>query len=430
MTLAYTSPQFIQIEHQQIRWHSEAGLPAPKRVQRIDDTMSADVAYRLACEGTALLWQGDFQGARQMLAAMTRRLEAQQKEKTKKIAKNAAKNLVENLVENLAEKTGNQAESKTAESLFNLHRQRLGQRARVLNCLLISMRGDHSVALKRAPDAVAAVKAAVTETVTTTVDITENSDYVLTLRELLGMIGAYEWRKAGVAIAALDGRHIHAHYGVFAPLRAEYLHLVATAPLPKSVTSFIGTTGSLAYDIGTGTGVLAAILATRGMAKIIATDTAPRALVCATENITNLGLADKVTVLNAHLFPEASATGQIGLKKADLIVCNPPWIPARPSSPLESAVYDPDSQMLRGFLAGAGAHLSADGEAWLILSDLAEHLHLRSRAELLGWINDAGLKVLGRQDAKPNHPKVIDESDFLHAARKAETTSLWRLGIC
>ena len=110
-----------------------------------------------------------------------------------------------------------------------------------------------------------------------------------------------------------------------------------------------------------------------------------------------------------------------------LIVCNPPWVPARPNSSVEQAVYDPDSQMLKGFLAGLASHLSAGGEGWLILSDLAEHLGLRSREDLLQWIDQAGLQVAGRLDIRPRHGKAYDPQDPLHAARAAEVTSLWRL---
>ena len=85
--------------------------------------------------------------------------------------------------------------------------------------------------------------------------------------------------------------------------------------------------------------------------------------------------------------------------------------------------------MLRGFLAGLAAHLAPGGEAWLLLSDIAEHFGLRTRAELLGWIADAGLQVLGRQDVRPSHPRVSDAGDPLHAARRAEVTSLWRLSL-
>ena len=83
--------------------------------------------------------------------------------------------------------------------------------------------------------------------------------------------------------------------------------------------------------------------------------------------------------------------------------------------------------MLKGFLSQLKEHLLPDGEGWLILSDLAEHLQLRSRDELLSWIAEAGLSVVEKRDAKPTHPKVSDASDALHQARQAEVTSLWRL---
>jgi methylase of polypeptide subunit release factors len=196
-------------------------------------------------------------------------------------------------------------------------------------------------------------------------------------------------------------------------VRSEYVGLAATVPLPASESL-------LAFDIGTGTGVLAAVLARRGVARIVATEQDPRALVCARENIARLGLAAQVEVVQADLFPEG---------RAELIVCNPPWIPARPSSPLEHAVYDPDCRMLRGFIDGLAAHLEPGGEGWLVLSDIAEHLGLRSRPELLAAFDAAGLRVAGRTDVRPHHPKVADAADPLHAARAAELTSLWRLGV-
>ena len=83
--------------------------------------------------------------------------------------------------------------------------------------------------------------------------------------------------------------------------------------------------------------------------------------------------------------------------------------------------------MLKGFFNGLAKHLDDGGEGWLILSDLAEHLGLRTREELLEWVDAAGLQVLGKLDVKPTHQKAADTSDALHAARAAEVTSLWRL---
>lgn len=365
------------------RWRSEAGVAPPKRVVIADDLTTADVAYRLACEGTALLWRGDFQNARQLLQAMARRVD-------RKPRKGGAAPVL----------TPASTPASKVEA-FNRHRLAQSQRARTLGMLLLPFNGDYSLPLRRAPD----VRQACSEAYGPA-----DGPFVASLRELLGLIGAHEWRKKGVDVPALGDR-VHPHYGVFAPVRGEYVGLVADAPLPAQ---------ELAFDIGTGTGVLAALLARRGVQRVVATDQDPRALICARENLSRLGLSAQVDVVQADLFPEG---------RAPLIVCNPPWVPARPSSPIEFAVFDPESRMLRGFLNGLAAHLTPAGEGWLVISDLAEHLGLRSRDELLATIEQAGLKVVGRLDIQPTHPRVSDDADPLHLARAAEVTSLWRLAV-
>ncbi len=385
LTLSWTAREG---EARTAQWRSESGNPPPRRLQWADDTLSADQAYRLACEGTALVWQGDFQNARQLLQALARRVDSKPRKAAAKAAEKRA--------------------AATPEQAFHLHRQAQGQRARVLSAVLIPLDPDYGIPLRRAPDwraACAEVWGA---------PGAEAGPSLVTLRELLGLVGAHEWRKKGVEIPALGAspnNRIHPHYGVFSPVRGEYLDLVAQAPLPDN---------TLAFDIGVGTGVLSAVLARRGVQRIVATDLDPRALACAAENLQRLGCADRVELLAADLFPPG---------RAPLVVCNPPWLPARPSAPIERAVYDEDSQMLRGFLAGLAEHLTPQGEGWLVLSDLAEHLGLRSREQLLGWIDAAGLRVLGHRDARPRHPKAQDASDPLHAARAAEVTRLWRLGL-
>ena len=365
---------------QSAHWRSESGAPLPRRVRVVDDTLTADAAYRLSCEGTALLWRGDFQNARQLLQAMARRFDRKPLSSGKS--------------------------STDFPESFHLKRMTQAQRSRILGMLLIPIEAGHIVALRRAPD----VKQACSEAY----GIAE-MPYVVSLRELQGVIGAHEWRKKGVAIAELGDERIYPHYGVFSPVRGEYVALVAQAPLPAVVAA-----NSLAFDVGTGTGILAAILTRRGIQRIVATDTSERALGCARENIDRLNFGDRIKLNECDLFPAG---------RASLIVCNPPWLPGKASSLLESAVYDPDSRMLRGFLSGLAAHLEPDGEGWLILSDLAEHLKLRSREMLMEWIESAGLMVLGKLTTRPTHGKAYDPKDPLHAARVLETTSLWRLGI-
>jgi methylase of polypeptide subunit release factors len=370
-------------ERRSARWRSESGWPAPKKVVVADDSMNADTAYRLALDGTALLWRGDFQNARQLLQAMVRR------------------------VDHKGGRAKRTKPSKPATLTEQFHRHRLAQlqRARTLAMLLIPFDAGDTIPLRRAPDVREACQEAYGP---------HDEAYVASLRELLGLIGAHEWRRKGVFIPALDER-IHPWYGVFSPVRGEYVELVAQAPLPAGA-GLAGT--SLAFDIGAGTGVLSAVLARRGIQRVVATDMDERALGCARANIERLGLASQVELVRADLFPDG---------RAPLVVCNPPWLPGKPSSAIEYAIYDPDSRMLKGFLAGLKDHLLDGGEGWLILSDLAEHLGLRSREQLLGWIAAAGLEVAGRHDIRPMHPKASDADDPLAAARMAELTSLWRL---
>lgn len=397
MTNATLQWDDVNGQPQHAAWHSEAGRPAPARMQVADDRLAADAAYHLICEGSTLLWQGDFFNARHLMEALKRRLDKP------KLRGKAQKN---------AKPAHPPAPAATPALAFHQQRQVQARRAHILGSILIPLNGDYRIPLRRAPD----VQAACTQAW----GPADGTARVIALRELQGIVSAYEWRKNGVQIPALQTLggydRIHPHYGVFSPVRGEYVDLVAQAPLPATATQ----TAAVAWDIGTGTGVLAAVLARLCVPQVIATDNAARALACAQDNVQRLGVAAQVQLCNVDLFPPGHA---------DLIVCNPPWLPVRATTSLEQAVYDPDSRMLRGFLAGLAAHLRPGGEGWLILSDLAEHLGLRSRADLLAWTEAAGLRVVGRLDIRPHHRKAQNASDPLHSARAAEVTSLWRLAV-
>lgn len=358
------------------RWRSEAAVPPHAKLVAGDERLGLDACFELLSGGNAILWQGDWQRGRNLLQALGRRVDRQKM-------------------------PAGQKQVLLAKDLFQRHRENQGRRAALLGRLLVPLTADYRIPLPRAQD----VRQACIEAYGAAGD----GDSLVALRELLAVVSAHEWRKKGIPVPAVEGR-IYPHYGVFSPVRGEYVDLVAKAPLPPGC--------QLAFDIGTGSGILAAVLARRGIPKVVATDHDSRALACAGENVDRLGLEGAVEVVRAHLFPAGQAS---------LVVCNPPWVPAEPTSPIEYAVYDPDSRMLRGFLSGLAAHLAPGGEGWLIISDLAEHLGLRSRAQLLEWIQAGRLKVMGRIDTRPAHPKVADRSDPLHAARAAEVTSLWRL---
>jgi SAM-dependent methyltransferase len=352
------------------RWHSENSAPAPVSVVVVDDRTTAKAAQRTAEAGTAMLWRGDFHAARRLVQDLDRRLRRR------------------------PEPEGD------AASLFRAHRAARAERAELLGRVLLVLEPDRTLALDRAPD--------VREACLHAYGPPTGEPTCVSVPELLGVVSAHQWHEKGVDVPAL-GERIHPDYGVFAPVRSEYVDLVAEAPLPSEPP--------VAFDLGTGTGVLAAVLGRRG-ARVVATDINPRAVACARANLHRLGLAERVTVEETDLWPSG---------RADVVVCNPPWIPARPTSALELGVYDQDSGMLHRFIDALREHLNPGGEGWLVLSDLAERLGLRTRAALLDRIAAAGLEVRDRYDTAPSHPKASDTTDPLHQARRDEITSLWRL---
>lgn len=115
-------------EDKEARWLSEGRSRPPSRIVPAGDSLRADVAYRHACEGTALLWRGDFRNARQLLTAISRRIDAR------------------------ARRGKKQARAIAPAEEFHRYRIRTATRARVLGMLLIELGVDYTIQARRAPD--------------------------------------------------------------------------------------------------------------------------------------------------------------------------------------------------------------------------------------------------------------------------------------
>jgi SAM-dependent methyltransferase len=368
------SPAVSWQEHgvvRRARWlTADARRPPPTSVRVVGDDLTADRACRLAADGVGLLWRGDYHNARALLDAMARRID-----------RPAARRRV-----------------LPPAAEFHRQRQHRAYRARLLGAVLVELGAGHVLGLRRAPDVAAACREGYGPS---------HSAAVVALRELIGVLSAHEWRRTGIPIPALGAR-IHPHHGVFAPTRTDYVDLVGRAPLPPTRTAF---------DIGTGTGVLAALLLHRGVPRVVATDVERRAVECARENLHRLGFAHRATVLHRSLFPPG---------RADLVVCNPPWMPGSPTSPLEAGIFDRRGTMLSSFVRGLPDHLTERGEGWLLVSDLPELLGLRDPGALPGLVHAAGLVVRDRIAAASTTRGRDD--DPLVELRRRETVTLWRLG--
>lgn len=440
----------------------------------IKDNMTADAAYKALVRkksiNVGLIWRGDFQVAKQLVGALSRRIV----EKQHKLDRNG-------------DVKAHDPKCVSIRDLFVDYRRDRLHRAAALERIFVPLTvtrpegapTQFSVPLRRAPNVQQACEQAVCPPVEGKDTGEGEGEHLVSLRGLLGCLGAHQWRRRGVAVSG-DLRVVP-HYGVFAPTHSEYVALVRDAALPLIMSHSAAGRGSgnaswvdaeTVYEVGTGTGVLAIILASRGAHRVVATDCSERALVCARDNVARLGLQDKVTVEHADLFPEHSGrtdtpcpSSLSGSRRVGLVVCNPPWLPSVDHEisssvtggvaplDLDLAVFDSaDSSMLRGFLGRVAAHLLMPtvmanpaggllpqegeyngGECWLVLSDIAELFGLRSRSELLRWIDDAGLVVLSREDAPPRARKpqpvgLRSKYDSLEAARLREVVSLWRLG--
>jgi hypothetical protein len=343
-------------------WRSLAGLPPPRRVVLADDRMPADAAFRLAAEGTALLWRGDFHNARQLLQAMARRIDRKPR----------------------------QADPAAVIAAEDFHRYRLGQaqRARTLGMLLLPFDADFRIPCAGRPrcatPACRGLRAG-------------RGGFRRLAARTAGRDRRPRMAQEGRSGPALVAR-IHPHYGVFAPVRGEYVDLVAKAPLPADCR--------LAFDIGTGTGVLAALLARRGVAQVVATDNDARAIACAAENIRRLGLAGRVEVVNADLFPPG---------QADLSSAIRPGCPGAPLRRWSGLYMTPTAACCEASSLALGPSGAARrGLADPVGSGRAPRPAL---ARVAGGLRQAGLRGGGRLD-RAGHPRAADRAmRFMPRAR-------------
>jgi tRNA1Val (adenine37-N6)-methyltransferase len=117
-------------------------------------------------------------------------------------------------------------------------------------------------------------------------------------------------------------------------------------------------------DIGTGTGVIALMLAQRfPEAQVTALEIDPEAAAQAAENFKESPFADRL-----QLIPTALQDFSTGVS-FDLIVSNPPYFPdhLKSSDPKRNLALHTDSLSFEALLSHAGPILSPSGQFWVIL---------------------------------------------------------------
>jgi len=187
----------------------------------------------------------------------------------------------------------------------------------------------------------------------------EVSEFYISFPDVQGMNSSWQWYEKGIEIKTLDIT-LHPYYGTYFPTRFDHLKL-----FDKWLKKYDGSKDN-AIEIGVGSGVLSFQLIQNGFENIYASDTNKNAIIGVFEESKRLGYEKNLTLNHADLFDECDM-------KADLIVFNPPWLPAKHQleEGIDKAMYY-DETLFPRFFDQALEHLSEKGKIVLIFSNLGK----------------------------------------------------------
>ncbi len=143
--------------------------------------------------------------------------------------------------------------------------------------------------------------------------------------------------------------------GVFPPYLDSSLVVRAMRVEPEDVV----------LDVGSGTGVIA-VFAARRARRVTATDINPAAVETIRANALRHGLEDRLTAVEADLFPPA------GRAAFDVVTFNPPYSDHPAIDMPERSVWDPGHAAVRRFFAGVAGVLRPGGRVYLGWADFAD----------------------------------------------------------
>jgi tRNA1Val (adenine37-N6)-methyltransferase len=145
-------------------------------------------------------------------------------------------------------------------------------------------------------------------------------------------------------------------------------------------------------DVGTGTGLIALMLAQRSPARIDAIDIDEAAAGQASENVASSAFANRIQVFHAP-FEEYASTAH---RRYDLIISNPPYFARSLKSPdtKKNLARHTDTLPLSSLLSGSKPLLAPDGRIALILPYQRE-------SELMETAQDNKLAIVRKTAVKP-----------------------------
>ncbi|WP_372751527.1 50S ribosomal protein L11 methyltransferase [Labilibaculum sp.] len=184
------------------------------------------------------------------------------------------------------------------------------------------------------------------------------NEFLLPFTQIQGLNSSWQWYEKGIYIPVLDQK-IHPFFDTYFPTRFEHIKL-----FDKWLDRYKGEKKS-AFDIGTGSGILSLQLLKHGFKKIYATDTNPNAIIGASQTQGFNQYDSKIELLLGDLFAQSNS-------KTDLIVFNPPWLPASHNTQgIDNAMYY-EKDLFPRFFEEAKKHSRINGRVVILFSNLAQ----------------------------------------------------------
>jgi precorrin-6B methylase 2 len=204
----------------------------------------------------------------------------------------------------------------------------------------------------------------------------ELDEFLLPFPQVQGLNSSWQWYEKGISIPVLD-KKIHPFFGTYFPTRFEHLKL-----FDNWLKQYKGEKKS-AIDIGIGCGVLSFQMLNHGFEKVYGTDSNPNAIIGLNEDLNNHKRYSKIDLMHGDLFAGSNL-------KAELIVFNPPWLPASHDlEGIDNAIYY-DTNLFPRFFAEAKKHLKAEGRVILLFSNLAQITKVSEGHPIESELSDGG----------------------------------------
>lgn len=192
----------------------------------------------------------------------------------------------------------------------------------------------------------------------------DDGEFLLPFPQVQGLNSAWQWYEKGIKIPGLRDR-IHPFYGTYFPTRFDHVILF------ESWLKKYSGSKHLAMDIGIGCGILSYMLLKNNFEKVCGTDINANAIIGQLEVQKKNKYYSKIELFYGDLFADCH-------EKADLIVFNPPWLPAiQHAEGLDAAIYY-DEALFSRFFSAAKNHLKSDGRLVLLFSNLAQITNVAS----------------------------------------------------